>query len=245
LSYWQDGEKRWFVSSNIEAGAFLKPQIAVGYGQPHWQNVTAEGYGITTTSFGAGYIGVRAALPFLSFRLGFRDTYSYYRSFLPVKSHYVSDDVGTPHGARAHYQAFEAELGGVAPVLDGYVIPVITTYAIAGVPGNHYVFDESLRGVMKAPYIAGFRLAYVKNFGKDNFLNIGALSELVVLPGREGNIVRVGPVAHMALTDHMDALAILSVVVNSPDSLGLFNGSFGVLGISYRWATGDPHPAFP
>src|SRR5579859_8145215 len=86
--YWNQGEPRPFASARVEAGLYLKPQVAVGYGKPYWLNVTAEAYGITTTSFGAGYTGIRGTLPFVDLRVGARYTYSYYRSFLTPKEHY-------------------------------------------------------------------------------------------------------------------------------------------------------------
>src|SRR4051794_19942548 len=90
FSYWQDGAPRAFVSTRTEVGAYVKAQFAVGYGKPHWMWIGIEGYPITTTAFGAGYLGLRAALPFLDLNLGARYTYSYYRSFLAPKDVYVT-----------------------------------------------------------------------------------------------------------------------------------------------------------
>jgi hypothetical protein len=244
-SYWDQGEARPFVSGRVEAGLYLKPQFAVGYGKPYWWSATAEAYAITTTSFGAGYAGIRGALPFLDWRVGARYTSSYYRSFLPVKEHYTVDDVNHPEGPLARYLSLETELGAVLPLFTGYLFPVVTVYRIVDTPEGAYVFDESLRGVLKPPWIMGFRLGFVKGFGNDDFLKVGFLSELVVLPGRNDNIVRLGPAAHVTLTDHLDAQGAITFVVASPDSLGIWNGPFGVLGFVYRWATGDEHPGFP
>src|SRR6266511_6493858 len=79
LSYWDQGDPRFFVAARAEAGLYAKPQISVGYGKPYWINTSAEAYGISTTSFGAGYAGIRGTLPFLDLRIGARYTYSYYR----------------------------------------------------------------------------------------------------------------------------------------------------------------------
>jgi hypothetical protein len=244
LSYWAQGDPRWFTSGRMEGGLYLKPQLAVGFGQPYWFNVTAEAFGISTFSFGGGYTGIRGSLPFLDLRLGTRYTYSYNRSFLPVKEHYVAEDVASAHGANAHYRSLEAELTGIIPAFNGFIFPVITAYEIPDVPDGQYVFDESLRGVLKPPWIMGFRLGYVKNLGPGDILKLGVLTELVVLPGRS-SIFRMGPAGAIALTDHLDLQGTLSVVIASPDSLGLLDGAFGVLGFVYRWATGDETPAFP
>jgi hypothetical protein len=245
LSYWDQGKARLFVSGRLEGGLYAKPQVAVGYGQPHWFNATAEAYAISTMSFGAGYAGLRGTLPFLDLRVGTRYTFSYYRSLLPVKAHYVAEDVSTPNGPLARYRSLETELTGIVPILDGFLFPVITVYRIVDIPAGNYLFDESLRGVLEPPWIMGFRLGYVKNFGHDGFFKVGVLSELIVLPGRSDDIVRIGPAADVQITDHLDAQGTVTFVVSSPDSLGIWNGPFGVLGLVYRWASGDPHPAFP
>jgi len=245
LSYWDQGDPRLFVASRVEAGFYVKPQIAVGYGKPYWINTSAEVYGISTTSFGAGYAGIRGTLPFLDLRIGARYTYSYYRSFLLPKQSYVAEDVNQPAGPLARYSSLETELTGIFPAPLGYVFPVVTIYRIVDTPRDRYLYDESLRGVMKPPWIIGLRLGYVGNFGHDDFVKAGVLSELVVLPGRSDGIVRIGPVALVSLTNHLDALGTVTFVVSSPDSLRIWNGSFGVLGVIYRWATGDVHPAFP
>src|SRR5947207_2108779 len=64
LSYWDQGDPRLFVAARAEGGLYAKPQISVGYGKPYWINASAEAYGISTTSFGAGYAGIRGSLPF-------------------------------------------------------------------------------------------------------------------------------------------------------------------------------------
>jgi len=68
----------------------------------------------------------------------------------------------------------------------------VTIYRVVDAPEDRYLFDESLRGVLKPPWIVGLRLGYVKNFGEADFLKVGVLSELVVLPGRSNDIVRLG-----------------------------------------------------
>jgi len=223
----------------------VKPQVAVGYGLPHWANVSAEAFGISTMSFGAGYAGIRGYLPFVDLRVGARYTSSYYRSFVDPKAHYEAADVSNPHGPLARYLSLETELSLTVPLLDGYAFPVFAAYRIVDIPAGKYVFDESLRGVLEPPWILGIRLGYVKNFGHDDFVKIGVLSELVLLPGRGEHIARLGPAALVTLTQHLDAQGTITFVLSSPDSLGIWNGPFGVLGLVYRWATGDEHPAFP
>src|SRR5258708_1467288 len=124
LSYWAEGEPRLFVSGRVEAGLYAKPQIAVGYGLPHWANVSAEAYGISTTSFAAGYTGIRGYIPFVDLRIGARYTLPFYRSFLNRKDHYDSSDVSDPHGPLGRYLSLETELSLTLPLLGGYLFPV-------------------------------------------------------------------------------------------------------------------------
>ena len=55
----------------------------------------------------------------------------------------------------------------------------------------------------------------------------------------------MGPAAALQLTNHLEALCTLSVAVSSPDSLGLALGAYGLAGVRYRWATGEPQPKLP
>jgi hypothetical protein len=245
LSYWDQPPPRWFVSSRIEAGGYVKPQAAIGYGEPHWAWAGAEAWLMSTFSFAAAYFGIRGSLPFVDLRLGLRNTYSYHRSFLEPMEHYPNEAISELHGPHARYLSLETELSGVIPLLDGYLFPVVTFYAMPDVPEGKYLFDESLRGIMKPPFIEGNRLGYVKNFGKNDFIKLGVLSELIVLPGRGDVIFRLGPAGAVSITDHLDLQGTITFVLSSPDDLSVWNGSFGVLGFAYRMATGDPSPHFP
>jgi hypothetical protein len=110
---------------------------------------------------------------------------------------------------------------------------------------HKYVFDESLRGIVKPPYIWALRLAYLAGLGKNDVVKVGVLAELVGLPGRDQLVFRSGPVLSVTITDHTDAIGVFSPVFVSPDSLGLSHGTFGQLGFRYRWATGDSGAQFP
>jgi hypothetical protein len=55
----------------------------------------------------------------------------------------------------------------------------------------------------------------------------------------------MGPAFALQLTDHLELLGTLSVAVASPDTLGLALGAYGLGGVRYRWATGEPDPKLP
>src|SRR5262249_37955010 len=161
---------------------------------------------------GAGYAGIRGTLPFLDLRIGTRYTYSYHRSLLPPKQEYDAEDVANPQGPHATYTSLETELTGLIPAFDGLIFPVITIYALVDIPHGKFVFDESLRGISNPPWIMGFRLGYVKNFGHEDFIKAGIMNELIVLPGRPGSIYRIGPAAAVHITDHLEAQGTLTFV---------------------------------
>jgi hypothetical protein len=56
---------------------------------------------------------------------------------------------------------------------------------------------------------------------------------------------RAGPVLGVAITRHLDARATVLLVVASRDRIGLDGADFAQLGLRYRWASGEPRPAFP
>lgn len=236
--YWSDGRPRLFASSRLEGGlVFAKPQVAVGYGQPFWTWVGIEAYALTTNAVGAGYVGIRGALPFANVSFGVRDSYSYIRSFLPIKTHYTADDVSSPTGDHARYLTVEAEAFGVFPAPGGYALLAPALYAVTDAPPNRYLYEESLRGVMEPPFIWALRFGYVLAFGHDEFAKAGALVEIVGLPGRGEAIVRAGPAATVALTNQLDLTGVFSMVLSSPDSLGLWHGPFGEIGFRYCFAS--------
>ncbi len=237
--YWSRGSSRLFMSSRLEAGlVYAKPQVAVGYGRPFWSWVGVEAFGLTTNSFGGGFVGVRGALPFVSLSLGARDSYSYVRSYLPIKQHYTVDDVSRAPGEHARYVTLEAEAFAVAPVPLGYVLVAPVFYAVTDAPPGRYLYEESLRGIMKPPFIWALRTGYLLAFGHDDFVKVGGLFEVVGLPGRDETILRAGPAGTMAFTEHLDLTGTFSMVISSPDSLGLWHGPFGQIGLTYYWATG-------
>jgi hypothetical protein len=88
-------------------------------------------------------------------------------------------------------------------------------------------------------------LAPVARLLPESALKVGVLTEYLFSTGRDKPVFRVGPVAALQLTDHLEALATLSMAVYGPDSLGLAMGAYGLAGLRYRWATGEPDPKLP
>ena len=245
-SYWADGAPRLFVSSRIDAGfGYGKAQLAAGYGKPYWMWIGVEAFPITTYEFAAFYAGLRAYLPFADLALGVRDNYSYKFGWLDPKEHHDGPEVRDRHGDRARYLAWEAVLSGGAPVPLGYALWEATVDVVTDAPPNVHLYEESIRAVMKPPKIVMTRLGYLLAFGRNDFIKVGVLGEAIFLPGRASNVLRIGPVGSINLTDHLEALGVVTFAVKSPDTLDTVLGGWAILGLRYKWATGDKLPRFP
>jgi hypothetical protein len=244
--FWVSGDTRWFVSAVLEAGiVYLRPQIAVGYGKPHWQWIGVEGYSGVSINGGVEYGGLRAVSRYVDGRVGARYNFSVNQDFLLPDDEYTREDSELELGPQSRYLSFEAELTGSVPVPGGNLFAVATGYAIVDTPPGYYVYEESLHVIVDPPYLWRTRLGYLASFGIDDTLKVGAAVELIGNPGRDAFVLRTGPVLAVSLTHHLEAVGALMIVALTPDDLGLRGAEFGQLGFRYRWATGDRWPEFP
>jgi hypothetical protein len=242
--YWELGRPRLFLSTTLEAGyAYVRPRFAFGYGMPYWRWIGLEAYPLISLNGVGGYAGIGGAIPGLQFRAGGRYTFPFSRSFLLPRESFSRIDTELRDGPRADYLSLEAELSGTLPAPGGSLFAVLTGYRILLVPDGYYLYEESLRQVMKPPYIWRGRLGYLFAFGRDAAIRLGPAGDLIGLPEREEFVVRAGVVASVAIDAHLEAQASLVPVIVSPDTLGLAGADFGQLGVRFRWATGStPDP---
>jgi hypothetical protein len=243
--YYELGRTRPFFALTAEAGyAYLKPRFAFGYGRPFWSWLGVEMYPLTSLSGVGGYGGINATLPGISFRTGARYYYPFSRTLLKPASSFDRSALDILRGPKGDYMALEAELTGTIPLFAGSLFAVLTAYHTALVPRDHYLFEDSLRAVMKPPYIGRGRLGYLLAIGADGALRIGPATDLIVLPGRDFVIVRAGVLGSVLISSSIEAQASFIPVIMSRDNLGLLGGDFGQLGVRYRWAThSEPDPA--
>lgn len=244
--YWSVGEPRWFLASKSDLGIFyVRPHLAAGYGLPHWFWAGVDVNAMSTIEFGQVYAGVRASSPLLDVTFGVRDSFAYLRPLLVPAASYNYDEVAHAPGPKARYWAWEAEAIAVVPLpYSGLLIDYVAVRTL-DVPGDRYVYDESYRAIVGKPFFQVLRLAPVARLLAESALKVGVLTEYLFSTGRDKPVFRVGPVAALQLTDHLEALATLSMAVYSPDSLGLAMGAYGLAGLRYRWATGEPDPKLP
>ena len=246
LSPWDQGNWRPFVGGHVDVGViFARPAIMAGWGQPHWMWFGVEAYALTTNSFFATYVGTVAHLPIADLSFGLRDNWSYVRSLLPPKTSYAAEDVDDVHGAHARYLALDTELSLVAPLPGGFAFGGVLATTVLDVPSDRYVYEEGMRAILRPPFAADFRLGYLLKLGPEDVVKAGVLTETVVLPHRDGPIFRAGPVVSVSLTEHTEGIFVFTAVLRSPDSLGIWHGPYGFLGVRYRFATGDAAPKFP
>ena len=244
--YWSTGTPRWFLSSKSDLGGiYVKPYFSAGYGLPHWLWAGVDVNAISTLEFGQVYGGVRASSPLLDLAFGVRDTFSYEKPFLdPRPSFGIADLVSDPN-RRARYWAWEMEVVGIVPLPYSAVLVDFIAVRTLDVPAGKYVYDESYRAIVANPAFQVLRVAAVARLLRESALKVGVLSEFLASTGRDRHVVRVGPAAALQLTDHLEALATLSVAVWSPDKLGVALGAYGLAGVRYRWATGEHAPKMP
>jgi hypothetical protein len=228
----------------LEAGyAYARPRFGLGYGQPYWRWIGLEGYPVLSLSGVGQYLGLGASFPGLTVRLGARYTYPFSKTLLIERESYSRTDLDREEGPRADYLALESELTGTVPILFGSAFAVLSAYRIELVDDDFFLYEESLRTIMKPPYIWRARLGYLLSFGRAGSIRVGPAGELIGIPERDEFVVRAGLLGSVLISAHLEAQASFIPVIVSPDTTGLAGGDFGQLGVRFRWATGStPDP---
>jgi hypothetical protein len=183
-------------------------------------------------------------LPGITFRAGTRYQYPFSRSVLQPQASFSRTDIDLVEGPTADYLAFEGELTGTIPLFSGSAFAVLTGYRTELVPDGFYLFEESLRAVMKPPYIWRARLGYLLALTPRGSIRVGAASDVIGIPGRDEFVVRGGLLGSVLIDARTEVQASFIPVLASPDELGLMGGDFGQLGVRFRWAT-DSQPPLP
>jgi hypothetical protein len=244
--YWSVGEPRFFVSTRSELGTpYTKPYFSAGYGLPHWIWTGLDVNSILTMDCFQVYGGVRAATPILDLAFGVRDTWSFNKPALEPRDSFSGDDVVEGSGHRLRYWAYEAEAVGVVPLPHAALVGDFIAIGALDVPKGKYFYDESYRAVVADSLFFVMRVAAVARLLNENSLKVGVMTEHLFGTGRGDPVTRFGPVASLQITDHLEINAALTLVVSSPDHLGLIHGTYGVAGIRYRWATGERESKLP
>jgi len=245
--YWSGGQRRAFISSTQEIGLlYVRPQLAVGLGRPHYTWIGLESQTRLDASGGAQYGGLHAASPIADLRLGARYTFPANQRLLRPQASFEPDDLDIDTEPHSRYVALEAEATGVWPVVDRFSIFALgSAWRYLGIPQGYWFFEEGLHVVVAPPWVWRARAGPLVTFGKTGGFQIGAAGEVIGIPARDAVIVRVGPQMTVALTHHLDSTVSAMIVASSPDNIGLDGYEVGQFGLRYRWATGDQFPEFP
>jgi hypothetical protein len=236
-SEWQSDEHSFYASSASDAGiVYARPQLTLGYGSPFWSFSGFDGYLLSTNGFAAAYAGWRASLPFLDVQFGRRWNYPFNRRYLPKKDVYRARDLDlNGSDSRATYAVTEGELTLLAPLFHGAAF-VEAHPMWFDAPDGKFVFEEVMRVVIVPPFAMRTRLGFVYGFDERQNVKVGAMVEYLVTPGRPFNTTRVGPLALVSFRKDFEGLFTTTVVVSGPDDLGPYAGTYGFLGVRYRWA---------
>jgi hypothetical protein len=243
--YFSVGDPRWFVATKSDVGLYLKPGFSAGYGMPHWLSASVDVNGVLTIEMFQAFAGVRAATPVLDLSFGYRHIWSFSRPFLVPARSYTGEDVSGAPGPSARYWAWEGEAAGVVPLPHSALILDFILIKLLDIPPSSYVYEEAYRAVVTDGMYAVMRTGAVARLMREDALKVGVLSEVIVGGGRGRNVTRVGPIVALQLTDHLEALGLVTFAVASPDQLGLTLGAYGIASVRYRWATGEPNPKLP
>ena len=244
--YWSDGGKpRWFLAQRSEVGPpYFKPYVSAGYGLPHWIWAGVDVNAIVTPEMAQLYAGVRAATPLLDLAFGLRDTWSFSKPLLAPADRFSGADVDGAPGPSLRYLAWEGEAVAILPLPYSAVGADFIAVHTLDVPPDRALYDESYRVIVDDPMFFNLRMGAVARLLREDALKVGFLCEYLFGTGR-GQTVRVGPVAMLQLTDHLDVNATVTMPVHSPDDLGLVLGTYAAAGLRYRTATGEKRPEPP
>lgn len=234
-SPWQSNQHSWFAASASDVGIiYARPHLTLGWGAPFWHFVGIDGYALSTNAFASGYVGWRANLPFLDVQWGARWVYPYDRRYLPIQKQYGAEDLLMGEGdERSTYRVVELEITPIAPAPGGGVFAEIHPIWIDA-PKDRYLYEEMLRAVVVPPFAMRTRLGYVFDLQRGG-VKVGAMTEYIVTPGRPRNATRLGPLLIVSISQYVEALATATFVVDSPDELGIYEGTYGFMGARLRW----------
>jgi hypothetical protein len=239
---WARGEPRTFAATTIDVGyLYLRPRLTLGYGKPYWRWVGLDLNPVATNYYLGAYGGIRFAIPHADLRLGARTVRAFQHNFLDQRPSYDAIDLNQSTGDKARYYTLEAELSTAIPAGPGSILSVLTYSANRGVPGDRYIYEEHMRTITST-WMWRARFGYGIRLGKEGNAMVGAVGEVLGLPGRKmpgsAYIYRVGMIGTFSISEHLEALLTIVAPVKGPDTIGIAGGDIAEFGLRYRWATG-------
>jgi hypothetical protein len=246
-SPWAAGAARPFASGSATVGVLsARAEVMLGYGRPFWMATGFVAQATTTAEFFSGLVALRTVLPFVETTFGMREVASYWRAIFPTRAAYSRTDVRNAPGDSSKVLYAHLEIAANLPLGRSVVFANLMWTKPLDLARDHAVFDESHRIVLdrrgtvliRTGALWGFPVGFAD-------VRVGPWAEVFVLPRSGSPVVRIGPVATIRWTPHLDSLVGFNTPIAGPDDLGLVLGSFAFLNVRYRVATGERHPGFP
>jgi hypothetical protein len=236
---WERGRMRTFLAATLDFGwTYARPAFQAGWGRPYYRYMALEAAPIATVHGVGSYVGTRGSMPNLDLRTGVRYFAPFERTLLEPKLEHSRLDIESDEGRSAEMTVLEAELSASLPIAHGGPFTVLTAYHLPGLPDDAHVFEESLRMVIKPPWLWRARWGYAVHFGKQRAFRLGLAEEVLVNPGRGVYVLRAGLVGSIAIADDVDVHGSFLPVISSPDEIGLAGADYGFVGVRFRFATG-------
>lgn len=240
---WARGAPRFFASGTGALGIIsARAEGALGYGRPFYLATTAMAQGMTTAEYASGLVALRATLPFLETTFGMREVHAYWRTSMEARPRYAASDIGRHSGASSSMLYAHLEVTTNFPVGNSVLFGGFLWTKPLELERGRAIFDETHRVIVDPRGAVMFRTGALWTFGA---VRIGPWAETFLVPRSGSPMVRVGPIATVRWTPHLDSLVGLNTMVTGPDDLGPFLGSFAFLNLRYRFATGEERPSFP
>jgi len=245
IPYWSQGKARAFVSGGAIAGlGYGRLALASGYGKPHWIWAGLESSGYLSPFFASFQGGLHASAVIVDLSVNARHTTSFEYGRIAQRDSVSTAELNR-NKDKATYDSLDTSLWGFVPYR-GMLATWEITYTRPLSLDDSLLFEEVQRVVVGKQGAFTTKLAAMVQLPSRQPLYWGVLGEQLSLFGRTGKMVlRLGPSAWARIGDHWDLFGCLTLPVQSPDQLGLWNGSFGYLGVAYAFATGDQGSAPP
>lgn len=236
---WGAHPARWFAATAVDVGfVYARPRLSLGYGKPFTSWVGVDMNPVVSGQGLGAYGGLRLELPYVDLRVGSRYFRSFTRTYLAPQRSYDRLALETESGSPSSVLTLEAELDISIPLGPGNLLARASGSYVTNVPEGMYVFEETLRVIVKPPIVWRGRTGYVIRMGKYSQHSVGLVADLLDVPARDDyRTVRVGPVVRLGLSRRVEIRGSFVTSILSPDRIGLLGGDFTELGVRYRWAS--------
>jgi hypothetical protein len=236
---WGARPSRWFLATTVDVGfVYARPRVSVGYGKPFTRWIGLDANPVASGNGFGAYGGLRVEVPYLDLRVGARYFSAFAHTYLSPRRVYDRLELETESGDLARVLTLESELDVAIPAGPGVILGRGSISYVTNVPDGMYVFEETLRVIVKPPLVWRARGGYAIRLGRYSQHSVGFVVDLLDIPAREDSkTIRLGPIVQLVLSRRVELRGSFVTSVYSPDRLGLLSGDFTELGVRYRWAT--------